>query len=421
MKHRYRAAVLPVLGALAALPGGPARAQLGGPMSDYMLMRVCTATASPTAPPLPGVVPGDASCKYSRQIGVGETPPYTLRDFAPNYIANASSSCASLFGPLLRGNVPVTQNGLTQTVVFSQTGVSDATCQSAQTVGSGSGTQVTDISVQAYDPVTGYGYIMGSSGPNGITFNDAYDFFPNGSTTPSFPAGGTTPVCKSGTDPWSSARFSDDWLVGLSPVARSLPGPIQFATVNLQLLTPTQVANNEVNGPACSTPYVGGFHIWRTDWFMFYSGRLTTAVIAQHYTQANPDNAGPGPAQAMERTYWTREFGLSRWEKWTRGDYVAGGNPGTLSQQLLSHAVCAQPGRSAGVPYPIITNPADSSTSGSMTLSGSKGIYQNVVGPDGATYTWYLTLCADYTNIDRSVTGQPLPSVPAAYAPLWTP
>ena len=405
--------------AAALLPGGlaalPAHAQVGGPMSDFMVMRVCTATADPAAPSLPGVVPGDVGCAYTRQIAAGETPPYTLRDFAANYIVAAAPSCPSGFGPLLRANVPVLQNGLTRTVTVSQTGPTSA-CNTA--LGVGANAVLQDVSVQSTDPVSGYGFIMGSSGPNGITFNDAYNYFANGATTGGKPS---PPVCKT-ADPYSSARFANSWLVGLSPVAATLPGPIQFATVNLQLLTPAAFATEQTNGVTCSTPYVGSFHIWRSDWFMFFSGRDTPAVIAAHYTQANANNAGPGNAQAMERTYWTREFGLSRWEKWTRDDLVVNGvAPNVTAKALLSHAVCAQAGRSAGAPYPIVTNPADSTTVGAMVLSSVNGAYQKVKGPDGVTHSWYLTLCADYTNIDRSVTGQPLPGVPSSYNVLWTP
>jgi hypothetical protein len=412
MTHRFLFGFMLLPGVFAALP---AQAQLGGPMSGYMLMKVCTATPGPAAPSLPGVVPGDAGCPYTRQIGVGETPPYTLRDFAPNYIANAATSCPSNFGPLLRANVPVTQNGLTRTVTLSQTGT-NAACSMAQTVGASEFLQ--DVSVQSTDPVSGYGFIMGSSGPDGISFNDAYNYFANGATTGGLP---NPPVCKT-ADPYSSARFANSWLVGLSPVSAALPGPIQFATVNLQVVTPTQFAADQTNGVTCSTPYVGSFHIWRTDWYMFFSGYQLPAVIAAHYTQANADNAGPGGAQEMERTYWTQQFGLSRWEKWTRDDLVLNGvAPNMAAQQLLSHAVCAQVGGVAGTPYPIVTNPADSTTVGSMVLSKVNGAYQKVKGPDGATHSWYMTLCADYTNIDRSVTGQALPAVPSLYSPLWAP
>jgi hypothetical protein len=413
--HRYIKFMAIPLGLLAALPFAPARAQVGGPISDFMVMRVCTASSSSGAAILPGVAPGDTACVYSRQIAAGETPPYTLRDFAPNYIANAAPSCPGTFGPLLRANAPVTISGVTRIVSFSQTGT-NTTCATAGTIGTGAG--LTDTSVQSSDTTTGYGFIMGSSGPNGISLNDAYNVFANGATTGGIPS---TPVCHTST-PYIAARFANSWLIGLSTVSASLPGPIQFAEVNLQNITPDTYTADQTAGIACSTPYVSSFHIWRADWFMFFSGRQLPAVIASHYTQAASNNAGPGASQQMERTYWTREFGLSRWEKWTRDDLSVGGvAPNVTAKTLLSHATCAQVGRAAGSPYPIVTNPADSHTSTSMTLSSVNGVYQKVVGPDGTTHSWYMTLCADYTNIDRSTTGQSLPSVPAVYDVLWTP
>ncbi len=391
-----------------------AQAQVGGPMSDYMLMRVCTASASPGAAILQGVVPGDAACVYSRQIANGETPPYTMRDFAPNYQI-PTSSCPASYGPLLRGNVPVTIGGVTRNVTFSQT-ASNAICNKASLL---SGAVFPDqTSVQYYDPSTGYGSIMGSSGPNGVTLNDSYNLFAQGATTGGIPS---TPICKT-SNPFVAARFTNSWVVGKSPVSAKIPGPIEYATVNLQLLTPDRYSIQQAAGTACSTPYVGSFHIWRIDWFLFFSGRHLPAVINTHYTQAASNNAGPGSAQQFERTYWTREFGLSRWEKWTRGDLITSGpSPATQAKALLQHATCAQVGRSAGVPHSIITNPADSHVTSSVVLSNVNGVYQRVVGPDGVTQTWYMTLCSDYTNIDRSTTGQSLPAIAPAYLLLWAP
>lgn len=398
-----------------AIGVSPVVAQTNGQISDFMVMRVCTATADPNAPALQGVAPGDTACANTRQITDGETPPYTLRDYAAKYIVAAAASCPNSFGPLLRANVPVSINGVTRLVTFSQTG-SNATCSTAAQTGSAA--QLADTSVQSVDATTGYGFIMGSSSPNGVSLNDAYNLFANGAVTGGIPA---QPVCKSAT-PYSSARFANSWLIGNSPVAASLPGPVQFATVDMQNITPDTFTYDQITGTTCSTPYVGSFHIWRADWYMFYSGRMLPAVVAAHYTQASANNAGPGPAQQMERTYWTREFGLSRWEKWTRSDLLLSGqDPKSVSKALLSHATCAQVGRAAGSPYPIVTNATDSHTTGSMVLSNVNGVYEKVVGPDGVVWIWYMTLCADYTNIDRSTTGQNLPIVPSNYDVLWGP
>ncbi len=415
---KYVTGFLVLAAAAAMMPAAPARAQVGGPMSDYMLMRVCTASAAPDAAVLQGVAPGDASCAFSRQIAVGEAPPYTLRNFAPNYVIAASTSCPGSVGELLRVNVPVVQSGTVRGVTFSSNAATNAgaACLTAQQVGST--VVLSDSSVQSSDTASGYGYIMGSSSPNGVSLNDAYQALAGSPVTSAQPS---TPVCRTAT-PYSSARFANSWVVGHSPVATTLPGAVEYTTVNLQNITPDQFNNDIATGVTCSTPYVGSFHIWRTDWYMFFSGRQMPAVIAAHYTKAAASNAGPGAAQQFERTYWTREFGLSRWEKWTRSDLLLNGvDPKVVSKALLSHATCAQTGRSAGQPYPIVTNAADSHTSGAMVLSATNGIYQKVIGPDGLTQTWYMTLCADYTNIDRTVTGQPLPTVPSTYGMLWGP
>jgi hypothetical protein len=401
--------------ALSVLSGyNTANAQYGGTASDYLLMQVCTATKSATAPALPGVVPGDVGCRYTRPIAATDVPPYTMRDFAPNYVVAANPSCAGSFGPLVRTSAPVTLNGLTRMVTFNQS-ASTNQCQPAAQIGASGGGY--GLSVQSQDPVTGYASIMGSSGPNAISLNDAYQAFANGATTGGMPS---QPVCKTG-NPFSSARFNNSWIVGSSPVSKTLPSPVQFASVQLQIIDPASYAVLQSGPAACDTPYVTGFHIWRTDWYTFYSGRMNVATIAAHYSSSNTSNTGPGNAQQMERTYWTHEFGLSRWEKWTRSDLlINGADPKTLSSALLQHATCAQKGLVAGTPYNFVTNPADSAVSGNVTMSTVNGVSQNVVS-GGVTHTWYMTLCNDYTNIDRTATGQPAPAISSDYQALWTP
>lgn len=391
-----------------------AHAQYGGTAADYLLMKVCTATAAAGAPALPGVVPGDVACRYTRPITASDTPPYTMRNFAPSYVIAASPSCTGNFGALIRVSAPITLNGLTRVVTFDQS-AANAQCETAAQVGANGGPF--DLSVESTDPVTGYSYIMGSAGPNGISLNDAYQAFANGATTGGLPS---TPVCKTG-NPFSSARFANSWIIGQGAVPTSLPGPINFAAVQLQALNPDTYSALQQTGPACDTPYVTGFHIWQTNWYTFYSGRTLVALIAAHYTQSNAANTGPGPAQAMERTYWTYEFGLSRWEKWTRSDLlVNGADPMKVSAELLQHTACAQQGLVAGTPIGIVTNPVDSRTSGNVIMSTTKGIYQQVVSA-GTTYTWYMTLCNDYTNIDRTSSGQPRQPILPIYQSLWTP
>jgi hypothetical protein len=383
-------------------------------MADYLLMQVCTATSGSTAAALPGVVPGDVACQYTRPINATDTPPYTMRNFAPNYVVAANPTCPGNFGSLIRFSAPVTLNGLTRMVTFDQSDA-NAQCLTAAQVGGTGGPY--DLSVQSTDPATGYGFIMGSSGPYGITLNDAYQAFANGATTGGVPS---TPVCKT-SDPFSSARFTNSWIIGHGPVPTQLPSAVQFAAVELQAVDPTTYEALASGPTPCDTPYQTGFHIWKTDWYTFYSGRINVAVIAAHYTLSNATNSGPGNAQEMERTYWTHEFGLSRWEKWTRSDLlVNGADPMKVSAELLQHAFCAQKGLVAGTPYNFATNPADSTTVGNVTMSTVNGIYQKVVS-GGTTYTWYMTLCNDYTNIDRSTTGQPAPAIPSTYQMLWTP
>ncbi len=86
----------------------PLRAAEPVPISDYMIMDVCVDASDRI---LPALMPGDAGCERRRDIRVGETPPYELRNFL-----NPGRACAEDGGTVQKLNRPVERDGETRIV-----------------------------------------------------------------------------------------------------------------------------------------------------------------------------------------------------------------------------------------------------------------------------------------------------------------
>src|SRR5262249_46498266 len=107
-------------------------------------------------------------------------------------------------------------------------------------------------------------------------------------------------------------------------------------------------------------------------------------------------------AEQVERTYWTEEFGISRWEKWARDDWInarSGKSARELAEALFRSGDC-------GNPYVV---PATISAHLAIRPVAIRGVYASALDQPGLTgaHTWYMTLCADYTNIvpDKNASG----------------
>jgi hypothetical protein len=347
---------------LWALPllasSGPAAAER---MADYMTMQVCTNAAGAV---LPGVAPIDAACTARRPIRPGEPPPYVLRDFPP-----AGASCPA--GSVIRYSVPVVRAGVTRIVSFDAhtpngcSPVADAT--------------IKGLSVQWHDDA--YGFIMGSWSPAGRSIY-------------------ISPFCEQDAVP--SHRFFRGWVI--APV--ELPPPCQpgYGAFLSRLAVGPAAGAATAAEQACPMVYHRAFHLWLLD-RMAFKGVTLTAVIAHHYAQTDADGTSPGPAQQMERTYWTREFGLTRWEKWSREDWRephsapgdAEAGAARLGAALFAHGRCS-------APYALPDSPTPAMRALPLETNGA---WRQVIvdAHSGERHAWYLTLCEDYTNIGRSAPG----------------
>ena len=372
-----RSLIVPALaGALlvCALNSTPAAAQATpAGIAGFMVMTVC-ADAHDSV--LPGIAPTDAACARPRKIRAGELPPYQLTSFAA-----AGRPCADRHGIDTQENITVTVG--TQLRVVSLT-------RHAPYIGCKTPSVLPAAlfaSVEGSDDQ--YGYIMGSGSPAGLSEFDS-------------PA-----LCQ--IAPNSSRRFTRGWVI--APAV--LPEPGQPGTMVLD--STVFAGNSALAFGACP----GGVHrslsAWVLDTANFTSGLRLQTVISNHYAQTDVPGLSPGAAQQMERTYWTREFGLSRWEKWAREDWTLNGTSApVLARTLFGEKTCT-------APYALPARTTSRMQMGPVEATGAwSQVLRNPV--TGEQHVWYLVHCDDFTNIARQpVTTASAMAMPPGYDGLWRP
>jgi hypothetical protein len=356
--------------ALCATLAKPARADIAGtPITDMMGMSVCTDN---TGHVLRGMAPTDPACTTTRKLRAGEMPPYRLMNFSA-----LSGPCANQQGVLARTNVPFALDGVTRIVSF------DFDVPHVGCTPQGQG-RLSGISVQGTDNI--FGFIMGDNGPTGqISFD-------------------SPPQCR--LAPHSAARFSRGWIIGpaiLPP--RGQPG----YTANTGALTPGDPAMALKAG----CPSGGNFALtaWVVDSMTFTAGATLPTLVSDHFSRANASGTGPGAAQQMERTYWTVQFGLLRWEHWARADWTGGIAPvSVLARAAQSSGTCT-------APHVMPATVAPGLQAGPLQILG--GWSQALRDPStGAQYNWYLVQCVDYSRIDRTLQTVPT-ALPANETGWW--
>ncbi len=336
--------------ALACAAALPARAER---IADFMVMDVCLDADGAV---LQGAAPIDPGCQRRRKIAAGELPPYRLRNWPPR-----DAACHD--GLLIKYNLPVRRNGVERIVSFTDR----ATASGCDTAPDAEAELARGLSVQGHD--AGYGYIMASWSPVAMSSFES-------------------PLCNGpGGD---ARRFERGWVLG--PAELPPPGRPGWGVF------PSRAASGPaaLAGAPCPARYNAGLTLWLLDTMDFGAARLP-ALVTHHFARADAAGIAPGPAQQVERTYWTHEFGLTRWEKWAREDWVhpRSARPAAeLAAALFARGRCTRP-----YALPAILTP------GLHTLPlAEAGLWRQVfIDPrTGERHPWVMTLCEDYTNIVRA-------------------
>lgn len=160
--------------------------------------------------------------------------------------------------------------------------------------------------------------------------------------------------------------------------------------------------------------------------FSFGSETRTTAkqvdtIVENKYSSTNAAGTSPGDARAMERVYFTRELGETRWEAWkhdisTPFDQLLTSTSAAKKRENCSRPAQMMPDYSTkksitphmvmGAVYPIDTTATGTLPDGTMVTRQIKTWAQDINYDDGSgvkKHTWYLTQCADWSDINSDV------------------
>jgi len=124
-------------------------------------------------------------------------------------------------------------------------------------------------------------------------------------------------------------------------------------------------------------------------------------MIENKYSAKDADGLSPGSAQAMERVYFTRELGETRWEDWKRDD-VTGMDVAAKASAFYAKGFCGLPASFSKLnvtlhflnePVQISSTPTGHAYTQKVTTWDDKA--QHLV-----VHTWYLVTCADWTHVE---------------------
>lgn len=155
---------------------------------------------------------------------------------------------------------------------------------------------------------------------------------------------------------------------------------------------------------------------------MRVTAKQVDTIIENKYSSTNSAGTSPGDARAMERVYFTRELGETRWEAWKRDinspfDQLLNSKSAAKKREFCSRPAQMMPEYStkksitpnmvAGVVYPVDTTVTGKLPDGTVVTREIKTWAQDMSYDDGSgvkKHTWYLTACADWSDINTEIT-----------------
>lgn len=247
----------------AALTQAPRAVESGGELMDYLVQDVCIdATGLPVA--------GDpASCSRHRNLQVGERLPYLVTDYDRS-VGRSHSSMSSVPAIGVDGKLKVVvvkslEGGYGPDYSFTFSGARDAF-------------DLIDVSN------SGYASIVRTF--DGGCFDQIFSRS-NGTRNLSARAGG--------------------WI--LFPLDRPPSGWAESESVPLT----TWRMQVKPAGPRCADNHATGLTAWaRPQSLTFESGKALSAIRSDHFAAVDLAQA----ENSFERFFFTREYGMTRWESW---------------------------------------------------------------------------------------------------------
>ncbi len=273
-------------------------------ISDYFIQDVCLSSTGAVLP----LDPRSSSCASTRNLMYGESLPYSKHD-QPGIFAAGSPQ-----GFWASDSFPIRAD-LLITAASTDHGVDGDTFSVFDTAHDG---------FSSFELLGTYASITGTRDPIG-----GVQYF-------------IAPTCRTGTG------NTDAW--GLFPATTTVSAGSK--------LFPLKIAATKT---ACPTTFDTSYTVWtnNTTNHTYKNGAVLPTIVTSHYSHATIP-----ASDHIEKLYFTKVYGQTKWERWEKAGTVYHTNEATRAATFASWDVCAGP---------------------------SSFIEQGV--------TWYLVDCHDYTNI----------------------
>jgi hypothetical protein len=353
LRKRLAAAALCFVLCGSTISAAKAEPAVDSDMYDFMVMDVCVDAGDKA---LPNVAPGSPQCTSHRNIRQSDRIPYHLTSWNQDI-----KRCPGRF--VVNDNIPLTHAGVTR--IMKTVRVAYSLCPDMKR-----------------DPIPAYYSVR--------WFDDKYTFImgawsrgKNGGTV----RGGITPECDA--NPHSSRRYFHNWMLFGNT----------SGTLGQTGYTLLEKASHIHGLPSLSAPCPDRYParvlaVWSKGEYRYRSGQTLETIVSHPYSQADESGTTPGKGRQMERTYWTREFGQTRWENWKRDDYVnkkTGGTASGLAKRTFEMGYC-------DAPFSMPSQPTPNIKLGNIETDGA---YSQVLTDlkTGETHRWYMAGCQDITKV----------------------
>ncbi len=353
----------------------PALALSASEAQDFLVQNVCVDDSNRA---LIGVAPGDPRCTRQRDIRQSDRIPYHLVARS-----QAEPDCSSR--RVFRDNLPFERNGTIRAV--GAVTIDRHPCAKTDPY------IPAYLSVRAIDDA--YMFIMG-------TWTRTKDGGRYG--------GGVTPFCN--TDPNSSERYFRNWV--LAKYSDLIADNVGYYVAEKK----GAFTGLSRPGDACPAKYPTKYiAFWTRGTFRYGNGMEMDTIVSHPYSQVGKNSFSPGAARQMERTYWTKEFGQTRWENWKREDFFnrkAGMSAIELAEAHFNAKDCSRP-------FQIQGKLTDDFQLGEVIFRDGYYSQDAMDLKTGENHRWIMVNCQETTGImtPDDPSGDPFPDFHAGGSQFW--
>lgn len=193
-------------------------------------------------------------------------------------------------------------------------------------------------------------------------------------------------------------RFADYWLTA----PKSMDDlPERQIWAEHRFIAP--IVNTGVNS-GCDYAYNHVVSLAVRDQFKFVNGATLETVVHQKFTPGDSTAVEPTRSKAFERIYFTREYGVTRWEVWNREDHpkLAKNAAYDMYKNMVKGGLVAGDPEVCSKPYDLPSAGANIEfTTGDIKIDSKvngDGYYEVYDSPSRGKKKWHMVTCHDFTG-----------------------